>query len=237
MSYTFKNGAVDSIPIAVGYFSVSFTFGIAAAGMGIDPLICGLISITNLTSAGQFAGINLIAASAAYIEMFLTQLVINLRYGLMSLSLSQHLSKKVRPWQRFIMAYGITDENFAIAISKPHPVNFSYMMGLILPSAISWTLGSLTGAYFRNLLPAPVQSALGIALYGMFIAIVIPPAKDNSKVAIVAGIAALCSVAFKYLPLLSRVSSGFVIIICTIAASIIGALLFPAETDESEDDQ
>ena len=168
--------------------------------------------------------------------MFLTQLVINLRYGLMSLSLSQHLSNKVKPWQRFVMAYGITDENFAIAISKEHPVNFSYMMGLIIPSAITWTLGSLCGAYFRNLLPTSIQSALGIALYGMFIAIVLPPARENIHIGLVAVIAALFSVAFKYIPLLGSISSGFVIIICTIAASAAGAILFPVEENESEDE-
>ncbi|MCR5451347.1 MAG: AzlC family ABC transporter permease [Lachnospiraceae bacterium] len=234
MTYKFSDGAKDSIPIAVGYFSVSFTFGIMAAGMGIDPLICGIISLTNLTSAGQFAGITLISAGAAYIEMFLTQFIINLRYGLMSLSLSQHLSTDVKLWQRFVMAYGITDENFAVAVSKKYPVNFKYMVGLILPSAISWTLGSLAGAFFRNLLPASVQSALGIALYGMFIAIILPPATENKWVAVVSVIAAVCSLMFKFLPLLNRVSGGFVIIICTILASTIGALLFPVDEEEGK---
>jgi predicted branched-subunit amino acid permease len=171
----FLCGAKDSTPIAIGYFSVSFTFGIMAAKAGISPWMAGLISLVNVTSAGQFAGLQLIVAGTTYIEMFLTQLVINLRYALMSLSLTQKLHQDCHTGKRLVMAYGVTDEIFAVSVSRDRPVTFSYMMGLILPSVLGWTLGTIAGGIANNLLPTSVQSALGLALYAMFVAIVTAP--------------------------------------------------------------
>ncbi|MCR4999407.1 MAG: AzlC family ABC transporter permease, partial [Lachnospiraceae bacterium] len=141
----FLLGARDSLPIAIGYFSVSFTFGIMAAKAGISPWMAGLISLVNVTSAGQFAGLQLIVAGTTYVEMFLTQLVINLRYALMSLSLTQKLHKDCHTGKRLIMSYGVTDEIFAVSVSRDRPVTFSYMMGLILPSVAGWTVGTICG--------------------------------------------------------------------------------------------
>ena len=231
----FLCGAKDSTPIAIGYFSVSFTFGIMAAKAGISPWMAGLISLVNVTSAGQFAGLQLIVAGTTFLEMFLTQLVINLRYALMSLSLTQKLHSNCHTGKRLVMAYGVTDEIFAVSVSRDRPVTFSYMMGLILPSVLGWTFGTIAGGIANNLLPTSVQSALGIALYAMFVAIVMPPARKNHHIAIVAGIALLISCILKYAPMLSRISSGFAIIICTVVAAGIGAVLFPVENAKEAD--
>lgn len=225
-----KAGLRDGIPIAVGYFSVSFTFGMLAVRDGISPFHSVLISLLNLTSAGQFAGLTVIVSGASLLEMALTQLVINIRYALMSISLSQKLDSSVKSFQRMLIAYGNTDEIFAVASSKPGSVGSRYMYGLIALPVLGWVGGTLTGAVASTLLPAAVISALGVALYGMFIAIVVPVAKENREVLIVAGSALLFSTAFYYLPVLREISSGFTIIICTVAAAGIGAVLFPVKS-------
>lgn len=226
-----KAGLRDGIPIAVGYFSVSFTFGMLAVRDGISPFHSVLISLLNLTSAGQFAGLTVIVSGASLLEMALTQLVINIRYALMSISLSQKLDSSVKSFQRMLIAYGNTDEIFAVASSKPGSVGSRYMYGLIALPVQGWVGGTLTGAVASTLLPAAVISALGVALYGMFIAIVVPVAKENREVLIVAGSALLFSTAFYYLPVLREISSGFTIIICTVAAAGIGAVLFPVKEE------
>lgn len=229
MNQDFKTGLHDGLPIAIGYFSVSFTFGIMAASVGMSPFIAGLISLTNLTSAGQFAGLTLIASSGSLIEMFLTQLVINLRYGLMSLSLSQRLSDNFSTSKRMLLSFANTDEIFAVAISKKCAITPIYLFGLELTPIIGWVVGTITGAIANDLLPTTVQSALGVALYAMFIAIVLPPARSNRHIALVALIALTISCVFYYVPALSFVSSGFSIILCTLVAAGIGALLFPID--------
>ena len=226
-----KAGLRDGIPIAVGYFSVSFTFGMLAVQDGISPFHSVLISLLNLTSAGQFAGLTVIVSGASLLEMALTQPVINIRYALMSISLSQKLDSSVKSFQRMLIAYGNTDEIFAVASSKPGSVGSRYMYGLIALPVLGWVGGTLTGAVASTLLPAAVISALGVALYGMFIAIVVPVAKENREVLIVAGSALLFSTAFYYLPVLREISSGFTIIICTVAAAGIGAVLFPVKEE------
>ena len=228
-----KAGLRDGIPIAVGYFSVSFTFGMLAVRDGISPFHSVLISLLNLTSAGQFAGLTVIVSGASLLEMALTQLVINIRYALMSISLSQKLDSSVKSFQRMLIAYGNTDEIFAVASSKPGSVGSRYMYGLIALPVLGWVGGTLTGAVASTLLPAAVISALGVALYGMFIAIVVPVAKENREVLIVAGSALLFSTAFYYLPVLREISSGFTIIICTVAAAGIGAVLFPVKEEKA----
>ncbi|MGN8772874.1 AzlC family ABC transporter permease [Candidatus Weimeria sp. HCP3S3_B5] len=232
----FINGAKDSIAIVVGYFSVSFTFGIAAARAGISPLTATLMSLTNVTSAGQFAGLNLIVAQSSYIEMILTQLVINLRYALMSLSLSQRLDSGATTPKRMLIAFANTDEIFAVSSVKPERVSPSYMAGLEIFPVISWASGTLFGAIANGLLPVSVSSALGIALYGMFVAIVMPVARVRRNVTFAVIIGAALSAAFYYLPVLNSVSAGFRIIICTIAASALAAWLFPVP-DPNRGDQ
>ncbi len=227
-----KEGIKDSISIAIGYFSVSFTFGIMAAGFGISPLTAGAISLLNVTSAGQFAGLTLFASGAPYFELFLTQLIINLRYALMSLTLTQKLASSVKTPQRLLMSYGVTDEIFAVAVTKKHPLTLSYMIGLEWVPILSWTGGTILGAVANNLLPASIQSALGIALYGMFVAIVLPVARESKSVLFVALIALICSCIFYYVPVLNKISSGFSIILCTLIAAGVGAVFFP---DPEED--
>ena len=227
-----QRGIRDGSPIAVGYFSVSFTFGMMAVQSGISPFHAVLISLLNLTSAGQFAGLTVIVSNASLMEMALTQLVVNIRYALMSVSLSQKLDDSVKMRSRLLIAYGNTDEIFAVASSKPGTVGAKYLYGLILLPVLGWVGGTLAGAVASTLLPGTVISALGVALYGMFIAIVVPPAKEHKEVRTVVLIALLLSCAFYYLPVLRQVSSGFMIIICTVAAAAVGAVLFPLKEGE-----
>ena len=232
MNHELKNGMKDGIPIAVGYFSVSFTFGIMAASVGISPWLAGLISLSNVTSAGQFAGLTMMVSGASLFEMFLTQLVINLRYALMSLSLSQKLSHGTGTLKRMLIAFANTDEIFAVAINHTGPVTPIYMAGLESLPILGWTAGTIAGAVANNLLPAAIQSALGVALYGMFVAIVIPPARKNLHIAIVAVIALVASCILHYVPVFSTISSGFAIILCTLIAAGLGAFLFPVDDSE-----
>lgn len=231
---SFRAGLRDGLPIALGYFPVSFTFGMLAISQGLPAFQAVLISATNLTSAGQFAGLTVIAAGASLLEMALTQLVINLRYALMSLSLSQKLDSRVTLLQRCIVAFGNTDEIFAVASSKPGTIGARYLYGLILGPMLGWTGGTLAGAVASGLLPAMVQSALGVAIYGMFIAIVVPPARQFRPVLAVVLIALALSCGFAWLPVLRQVSAGFAIIFCTVLAAGAGAILFPLEEKEEE---
>lgn len=231
---SFRKGLRDGLPIALGYLSVSFTFGMMAVADGIPVWGALLISMTNVTSAGQVAGLSIIASSASFLEMALTQLIINLRYALMSLSLSQKFERHVNTLDRLVIAFCNTDEVFAVASGKKGEVGKRYMFGLITTPYFGWALGTLIGAAASTFLPEMVRSALGIAIYGMFIAIFIPAAKHYRPVVWVLLISVLLSCSFRWIPLLNRVSSGFVIIICTVIAAAIGAKLFPIrEEDDS----
>lgn len=230
----FQKGVRDGIPIALGYLSVSFTFGIMASGGGLPIWIAVLISMTNLTSAGQFAGLSLLLSGGSLIEMALTQLVINLRYALMSLSLSQKLDRSVSRLHRFLIAFGNTDEVFAVASAQKGEVGKRYLYGLILLPYFGWALGTFLGAAAGKILPDIVTSALGIAIYGMFIAIIVPPAKTCRPVLRVLIIAIALSCLFYWVPVLNRLSSGFVIILCALVAAGLGAYLYPVEDKEDE---
>ncbi len=232
MKGKFLSGMRDGIPIALGYLSVSFTFGIKAVNDGLYWWEALLISMTNLTSAGQLAGISVIAAGGSLIEIAMTQIVINMRYALMSLSLTQKLDKRFTGGKRWLAGFGITDEIFAVASGRLSEVSASYMAGLITTPFVGWSLGTALGALAGNVLPPSVQSALSVAIYAMFIAIFVPPMKKNKNIAAVVGIGILLSCCFKWLPVLNRVSAGFSIIICAAAAAAIGAALFPVEEKE-----
>lgn len=234
---TYKRGVKDGLPIALGYLSVSFTFGITAVGMGIPPLAAILISMTNLTSAGQVQGIRIIAACGGYIEMALAQLIINLRYALMGISLSQKLSKKYSLMHRIISSFGITDEIFAVASGQTEEIPPRYMYGLITLPYIFWASGTAAGALLGAILPESIQAALGIAIYGMFIAIVVPPAKKSRGILVVALIASALSCIVTYVPLFSGLSSGISVIICTVIAAGLGALLLPRKQEEVSADE
>lgn len=233
MNQELKMGMRDSIPIVLGYFSVSFTFGIMAAAEGLSPWLAGLISVSNVTSAGQFAGLKMMMAHASCLEIILTQVVINLRYALMSLSLSQKIASETSTGKRMLMAFGNTDEVFAVSILHRGDVPPIYMAGLEIPPILAWTAGTVAGAIANNLLPASIQSALGVALYGMFIAIIMTPIRRHRSIAVVATIAAVISCMIYYIPLFRHVSSGFSIIICTVIAATIGAILFPVQETQN----
>ncbi|MGI6085321.1 MAG: AzlC family ABC transporter permease [Acetivibrionales bacterium] len=230
-SNRFITGIKDGIPIGLGYLSVSFTFGIMAVNSGLSVWITVLISMTNLTSAGQFAGIALIGAGAPYIEMALAQLVINLRYSLMSLSLTQKTDESFNLFHRLLISFGITDEVFAVASGKTHDINAKYMYGLITVPYFGWAAGTLIGAAAGSVLPDSVSSAMNIAIYGMFLAIIIPPAKRSRSVLCVIILSVAISFLLHYTPYLNKLSEGFVIIICAIATSGFGALFFPVKED------
>ena len=225
----FLQGLKDGLPICLGYISVSIAFGMVAISSGFTVWQAMLISLTNVTSAGQFSGINLMAAGAGYFEVGLTQLVINIRYSLMSLSLSQKVDSKFRLIDRFIISFVNTDEVFAVASSRDGELSRSYMYGLITTPYFGWALGTLLGATLSAFLPESIRLALGIAIYGMFIAIVIPPAKKQRSILAVVIIAIALSCMFRYVPYLNQLSSGFAIIVCAVAASVIGALFFPVK--------
>jgi predicted branched-subunit amino acid permease len=231
MKNNFLRGAIDGIPIGLGYLSVSFAFGIFAVSSGITPLHTLLISMTNLTSAGQLAAVPIIASGGSFIELILSQLIINLRYALMSVSLSQKLSHKVSLPQKLLIAFGNTDEVFATSVVQKD-LTASYMFGLIFTPYIGWSFGTLLGAFLGNILPEILLSALGIMIYGMFVAIFIPAAKKERPVLLCILISVFISLLFKFTPILKTIPKGFVIIITAIIASSLMAVFKPIKEEE-----
>ncbi len=225
----FLRGLKDGLPIGLGYFSVSIAFGVSAVQAGLPIFAAVAISLTNLTSAGQVAGLSVIAAAGTLVEMALTQLVINLRYALMSVSLSQKMDAAVRWWERLIIAFGNTDEIFAVASGQAKPLTAPYFYGLMTLPILCWSGGTLLGAAAGKILPEMILSALGVAIYGMFIAVIIPKAKKSLSVALVALGAAALSCCFTWLPGLNTISGGFSIIICAVIAAAAGAYFAPME--------
>ena len=230
---TFIRGVRRGLPVGVGYFSVSFGFGAMAVSQGIRVLDAALISISNLTSAGQFAGLTLIVAAATLWEMVMTQIVINSRYGLMSLALSQRLGQDVTVLGRMVIAFANTDEIFALAMTEKEPLKLDFMLGLGSLPVLGWSAGTLFGALAGSVLPQNIRTALGIMLYGMFIAIVVPPAKAEKPVLITAGVAMLLSCLFAWAPMLNTVSPGIAIVVCTVAAAALCAWKFPIQEEEA----
>ncbi len=228
----FFKGVRHGVPIFLGYLSVSFGFGILAVKSGISAFFATLISLTNLTSAGQAAGVLIIASGGTLIEMILTQAVINVRYSLMGISLSQRLSPDFTTGKRLVLSYGITDEIFAVAVSQPFLVTPEYMAGLIAISTLGWCTGTALGALSGSLMPEFITNSMGILLYGMFLAIIIPAARKSLKILTVVLIAAGISLLFRFL--IPAVSGGFAIIISAVIASAAGSLLFPEAKEEEE---
>ena len=230
-------GFRDGIPIALGYLSVSFAFGIQAISLGLTPLQAVLISLLNVTSAGQLAGLQLMVGGAGLPEMALTQLTINLRYALMSISLSQKLDDSMTTPHRLLLSFCNTDEVFAVASSQRGKVGRAYLYGLTNGPFVGWVLGTALGALAGGLLPKAVTDALGIAIYGMFIAIVLPPARAMREVRVVVLIAVAMSCLISFLPALSFISDGFRIIICAVTASALGAWLLPPPLKDEDEEQ
>ena len=232
----FFNGLRDGIPICLGYVSVSFTFGMMCTENGLPFWIAVLISLTNLTSAGQFAGTALIIGGGSFIEIGITTFVINLRYMLMSLSISQKVDAALSVPKRMLMSFGVTDEIFGVSMQAKGNITFVYFLGLMALPILGWSGGTLVGAVAVSLLPDMVRSALGIAIYGMFLAIIIPPARTERSIAWVIVIAALISCVLYYVPMFSGLSGGWMIIICAVVTSSIAAILWPVP-DEEEGNQ
>lgn len=234
MGYTFRKGLIDGLPICIGYVAVGFAFGIFAVTSGLPIYQALLISMTNVTSAGQLAAVPIMTAGGMLSELAITQFVINLRYALMSISLSQKLDGTVRLLDRFIISFVNTDEVFAVASAQREQVGRHYLYGLILTPYLGWSGGTLLGAIAGDILPAIVTSALGIAIYGMFIAIVVPAARASRATLGCVILAAAFSCAFRYISLLGSVPSGFVVIICALLAAGITALVAPIPVADKE---
>ena len=229
----FVRGIQLGIPICLGYLAVSFAFGIQAVASGLTVFQATLLSLINVTSAGQFAGLGIIAAGGSLIEMAGVQFVINLRYMLMSAALSQKLRAGEKTIHRLAIAFGVTDEIFAVSVSRPEKLSPYFSYGCILISVLGWAGGTFLGAFSGEILPERFISALGVALYGMFVAIVIPPAREDRRVLSVVVMAMLMASIFQYVPLFSGISSGFRIIIVTVVVAGVAALIYPMEVTEN----
>lgn len=227
----YKSGIKDGIPIFLGYLAVSFAFGIQASAAGLSVFQAGLMSFTNLTSAGQFAALGTIAVGATYLEMAFTQLVLNLRYLLMSCALSQKIENGTPFYHRFFIAFGVTDEIFGVSVCRDKALSPFYSYGLMSVAIPGWTLGTVLGVVSGSFLPSQIISALGIAIFGMFLAVIIPVAKNEKSVLGVVASSMILSCIFYYAPLLKEISTGFQIIIITIVISAAAAILFPKKEE------
>ncbi len=228
----FFAGMRAGMPVCVGYFSVSFGFGAMAITQGLSIWQSILISASNLTSAGQFAGLTVIVAGATIMEMILTQLVINSRYALMSLALGQRLGQSVGTGKRLLSAFFNTDEVFALGMSRGQKLTPGFFVGAGVIAAVGWTSGTAMGAIAGSLLPESVRMALGVLLYGMFIAIVVPQAKEEKSILVSVILTLVFSCLFAWAPLLDRVSAGLAIVICTVLGASVCAVLFPVKEEK-----
>jgi predicted branched-subunit amino acid permease len=231
----FLRGLRSGIPIGLGYLSVSFTFGIMAISMGFEWWQAVIISMTTVTSAGQLAGIDVMVNPGQYATMLISQLTINVRYSFMAISLSQKVSPKFKGILRWLLGFFMTDEIFAVA-SAEDEVAPEFFLGLSVIPYVGWTFGTLSGALVGNILPTVVMNALCLAIYGMFLAIVLPPAKKSRAILAVVLFAAAIHCAFYYVPYLREIPSGLSVSICAIVAALLGAFLFPIKDEESEDE-
>ena len=224
----------DGVPIGLGYFAVAFTLGITAGKAGMNALQSSLMSALMLASAGEFAAIRMIASGAGFMEMIITTVVINMRYLLMSSALSQKVQQN-RPFRhRIFMSYAVTDEIFGISMAVPGKLNPLYPYGAASVAAPGWVLGTFLGAVVGMILPAPVMSAMSVAIYGMFLAVVVPPARKDKIIAAVVVVSMSVSFLFQSLPGLKNISSGFQIILLTVLISAAAAVLFPVKEEQHE---
>lgn len=228
----FLKGMKDGVPIAMGYFAVAFALGIAAKRAGMSAVQAGAMSILMLASAGQYAAITVIATGGGYIQMAVTTLIVNLRYLLMSCALSQKVDPNMKMGHRLLLSYPVTDEIFGIAMSVEGRLNPFYNYGAASVAAPGWTLGAFLGAAVGAILPQSISNALGVALYGMFLAIIIPPAKKNKVIAGAVIVSMLCSLLFSIAPVLREISSGMQIIVLTVLIAGAAAYLFPVNDEE-----
>ena len=227
----YTRGLKAGIPIALGYLSVSFTFGIIAISYGLSWWQALIISMTTVTSAGQFAGIGIMLHPGQYFQMLISQITINIRYSFMSISVGQKADERFTGLSRWILGFMMTDEIFAGA-AQEESVSRSFFAGLATLPYLGWSVGTLLGAILGSILPDRLMSALSLAIYGMFVAIVVPEMKKTRPVLIVVVLAMLLSCAFHYIPFLSSISSGITITIVAISAAVVGAILFPVDEEK-----
>jgi len=235
-NFTFLNGLKDGLPIGLGYLSVSFALGVQASLLGIPFFMSVFMSMTNLTSAGQLAGISIIAALGTFLEIFLTQLVINARYFLMSFSMSQKIDPSTKFSTRLFYSFFVTDEIFAVSTSKPGLINKKYYLGLVILPYFSWAIGTLLGAVMGEVLPPRLTDALSIALYAMLICIIVPPSIKVKGVLPAVLIAAGISCLLYYVPTFSVISQGIAIIIAALISASIVAIIFPIKPNKEDNE-
>ena len=231
----FKKGCEHAIPICLGYIAVSFAFGIEASKIGMTTFQAAITSLLNVTSAGQFSALELIARNGSFVELAILQFIINLRYMLMSTALSQKLDPAVTTAQRLGISYGVTDEIFALSVLRKGRLYPAYSYGLIITSVFGWVFGTTLGAISGQIMPERLISCLGLAIYGMFIAIIIPDTRINKAVLFVVLSAMGLSTVFTYAPFLKDyISGGFRIIIITVVISALAAVIAPVKHEEKE---
>ena len=230
----FKDGCKNAIPICLGYMAVSFAFGIEAAKIGMTTFQAAATSLLNVTSAGQFSALEVIARNGSFIELAVLQLIINLRYMLMSTALSQKLDTKIPTLHRLGISYGVTDEIFAVSVFKKGPLYPMFSYGLITTSVFGWVFGTVLGAIAGQILPQRLISCLGLAIYGMFIAIIIPDTRKSRTLMVVVLCAMALSCVFTYAPILKMISSGFRIIIVTVVVAAVAAVISPVKEEAHE---
>ena len=224
--YTLGEGVKDGLPIGLGYLSVSFTFGILAVSKGLSWLQASLISLFNVTSAGQVAGLNIMVTAGGMIAMIISQIVINLRYSLMGIALSQKADKTMTPLLRILLSFAITDEIFGVAVSKKHEFGAKYFFGLTILPVIGWVAGTTIGAVLGKVFPDFLTNALAIGIYGMFVSIVLPKAKHDKVILSGSLVSCIISCLFCFVPILSEnVSQGFAIIIAAVVSALLAVLL------------
>lgn len=227
----FRKGVKDGMPICLGYLSVSFAYGMTAVLSGLPFWAAVLISLTNLTSAGQVAGTNIIVAGGSVAELAVSTLIINIRYFLMSLSLSQKVEERMSVKERLAVSFGITDEIFAVSMFQPRSLTAAYMAGLISFPVLGWVGGTFLGGAITSLMPEAESNALGIALYGMFIAIIVPPAIEKRPVLFVVVLSAVLSIVFYVVPIFQVLSGGWGMIVIAVLVSALAAWLFPVREE------
>ena len=229
----FKEGCRDAIPICLGYIAVSFAFGIEASKIGMSVFQAAITSLLNVTSAGQFSALEVIARNGSFIELAILQFIINLRYMLMSCALSQKLDPKLGTGHRMGISYGVTDEIFGVSVLRKGRLYPLYSYGLIATSVFGWVFGTALGAFSGQIMPQRLISCLGLAIYGMFIAIIIPDTRTSKAVMAVVLSAMALSTLFTYAPVIATaVSGGFRIIIITVVVAAAAAFLAPVSDNE-----
>lgn len=228
-------GLRDGIPIGLGYLAVSFSLGIAAKNAGLTAFQSFLASLLCNASAGEYSGFTVIAADATFFEMAVVTLIANARYLLMSCALSQRIESGTKLIHRLLLGFFITDEFFGITISRRESVNPYYTYGAILFAAPCWAVGTALGTIAGNILPLRVVSALSVALFGMFLAIIVPPTKTNKPLMGIVIVSFILSLAFAYLPIISQISDGTRTIILTVVISAVAALFFPIKDEEGKE--